>query len=174
MRYYDLKRNWRRVKPHLNDPMLNKILVCDMHKYRWGRNRKNSFVPGMFPCDAESTDWRFDHPHRWPAYWQYVCMGACFWLVNFNLRLAMLVEPKPGGGIVESTKHATGGGGEKLLFEFNFQAFGIPPEECFRLASASEYEGITLKVGRLSQVYCAEHWRKDPRINGRQERQSAV
>jgi hypothetical protein len=54
MRYYDLKKNWRRVKPHLVDKKLNDVLVRDFNKFttgRWGR----PFVHGNLPSDFESA-----------------------------------------------------------------------------------------------------------------------
>ena len=33
VKYYDLKKNWRRVRPHLADKKLNDILVRDFNKY---------------------------------------------------------------------------------------------------------------------------------------------
>jgi hypothetical protein len=35
MKYYDLRKNWRRVKPHLADKELNDILVRDFNKFTW-------------------------------------------------------------------------------------------------------------------------------------------
>ena len=52
MKYYDLKKNWHRVKPHLADEKLNDILVRDFNKFtfgRWGRK----FTYGDLPCEFE-------------------------------------------------------------------------------------------------------------------------
>jgi hypothetical protein len=35
--YYDLRKKWRKVKPHLGDPELNNVLVRDMNKFTQGR-----------------------------------------------------------------------------------------------------------------------------------------
>src|SRR5579863_601800 len=49
VQYYDVPRYWtKRIKPHLQDEMLNKILVADFNDYtqgRWGE----VFYPGTFP-----------------------------------------------------------------------------------------------------------------------------
>ena len=37
MKYYDLKKNWHRIKPHLEDKELNDILVRDFNKFTFGR-----------------------------------------------------------------------------------------------------------------------------------------
>jgi hypothetical protein len=75
MKYYDLKKNWHRVKPHLADDKLNDILVRDFNKFtfgRWGRK----FTYGDLPCEFESCDWDIDHRGRRPAFWQYVKHSA--------------------------------------------------------------------------------------------------
>src|SRR6185437_980291 len=95
-----------------------------------------------------------------PDYWQCVCYSACHWLVNFNLRLAQLVDPARPWRILTSRRHSTVWDGDKLLFEFNFQAFGIPPAECFELARRG---GCELKVGERRLTSLAEHWRVEAR-----------
>src|SRR5262245_15645942 len=91
--YYDLKRKWHKVRPHLNEPILKAILVQDFNKYTQGLYRK-SFRRGDYPSDFDGNGWRWEHSGRHPGYWLYACSGACHWLANFTLRLAMLVEPK--------------------------------------------------------------------------------
>jgi hypothetical protein len=46
--------------------------------------------------------------------------------------------------------------GKSTLFDFNFQAMGISPEECFELARKRE-----LKPGQLLKVRLAEHWKRE-------------
>jgi hypothetical protein len=152
MKYYDLKKNWHRVKPHLADQKLNDILVGDFNKFtfgRWGRK----FTYGDLPCEFESCDWDIDHRGRRPAFWQYVKHSACHWLVNFNLRLAMLVQPKKPWRIISSEDHSTVWDGDDTLFDFNFQAFGIDPNECFDCAFEDE-----LRPAEHLPVYRAEHF----------------
>jgi hypothetical protein len=48
MKYYDLKKNWRRVRPHLADKKLNNILVKDFNKFTFGRWRQE-FTHGRIP-----------------------------------------------------------------------------------------------------------------------------
>jgi hypothetical protein len=108
MKYYDLKKNWHRVKPHLEDKELNDILVSDFNKFtsgRWGRQ----FTHGDLPCEFESCDWDWEHRGQRPGFWRYVKHGACHWLVNFNLRLATLVQPRKPWRIITSEDHSTVG-----------------------------------------------------------------
>jgi hypothetical protein len=137
--YYDLKRNWRKVRRHIEHPEVQAMLVRDLNRYSWGHRRKK-FEPGMKPSQFESCDWQLRHRERLPAFWAYTKHAACHWLVNFTLRLAQLVEPKRQWRIITSQKHSTVWDGERLLFDFNFQAMQISPEQCFALAYGKELE----------------------------------
>lgn len=155
MKYYDLKKNWPKVEKHLGDEKLNKILVRDFNKYTWGR-WKRKFEPGMVPRQFESCDWDWDHRGKRPAYWQYVKHAACHWLVNFNLRLARLVMPDRPWRIVTSQAHSTVWDGDETLFDFNFLALGVPPDEAYATAASDE----ELAVGKELKVYMAVHFSK--------------
>ena len=149
MRYYDLKRHWtRRIEPHLGDEKLNAVLVRDFNKFtvgNWGRR----FSRGQFPRDFESCDWDWEHRGQQPRFWRYVRHSACHWLVNFNLRLAQLVDPGRSWRIVTSEKHSTVWDGKETLFEFNFLAFGIPADECFAMANVEHLRpGKEYRAGR--------------------------
>jgi hypothetical protein len=157
MKYYDLKKNWRRVKPYLADHELNDILVRDFNKFTFGRWNQ-TFTDGDLPYEFESCDWDCDHRGKRPAFWQYVKHSACHWLVNFTLRLAILVEPGRPWRIITSQKHSTVWDGDEVLFDFNFQALGIDPNESFNLAFERE-----LKSGKYMRVYFAEHYSLDKR-----------
>lgn len=76
VQYYDLKKNWRKVKCHLDDAELNDILVADFNKYTFGRWRQ-TFTRGHFPDEFESCDWRWGPRGRYPAFWRYVKHAAC-------------------------------------------------------------------------------------------------
>ena len=70
--------------------------------------------------------------------------------MNFNLKLATLVEPQQRWRIVTSAKHSTVWDGAEMLFEFNFLAFGVPADECFKRA----FEGGTvLPPGKFRRTY---------------------
>jgi hypothetical protein len=155
MRYYDLQRYWtKKIEPHLANKQLNNILVRDMNKFTFGRWRK-PFIHGQYPCEHESCDWDFDHKGPAPRYWKYTKHAACHWLVNFNLKLATLVEPKRSWRIVTSDKHSTVWDGLETLFEFNFLAFGIPAQECFDLAFQ---DGTVLPTGKFRRTYSVPHF----------------
>jgi hypothetical protein len=65
----------------------------------------------------------------------------------------MLAQPKKSWRIITSEKHSTVWDGDQTLFDFNFQAFGIDPNECFDRAFEKE-----LKPGKYLRVYYAEHY----------------
>jgi hypothetical protein len=135
MRYYDPQKNWRKLKPHIASPDVQIKLYEDMLLYTKAVNRRD-FTYGDKPSGFEIGDWRetCNRKGRHPAYWDYVCARACHWLVNFNLMLAMRVEPKNPWRIITSEKHSTVWDGRSLLFDLNFHANGVTALECFQLA----------------------------------------
>lgn len=148
MHYYDPQKNWRKLKRYVNDDDIQQKLYADMLIYTRYVNRRD-FQPGDKPCNFEISDWRCDRGQRGrlPAYWDYVCGLACHWLVNFNLMLAMRVEPDRPWRIVTSAKHSTVWDGDGHIFDLNFHAKGIPAAECYDLA-----KGRCLKPGRFRKT----------------------
>src|ERR1700752_3272445 len=152
--YYDLQRHWtRKIVPHLNDESLNRILVRDFNKFTFGRWEK-PFLPGNFPEDFESWDWRWSHGRRGPCprFWAYVKHSACHWIANFALQLAQLAEPGEKWRIVTSQKHSTVWDGQKTLFDFNLLALGVPVDEAWELAAESKGSRV-LPIGIQMSVH---------------------
>jgi hypothetical protein len=158
MRYYDLKKNWRKVRPHLSDPVVRRTLLKDLNKFTWGRWRKK-FTYGDVPHDFENGDWHLEV--RCCAFHDYVKSSACHWLVNFTLELANRVCPQREWRIITSGGHSTVWDGGEMLFDFNFQAFGIPAEECFRIATDTELGAKMLAPGKHRPVGYPEHYSHD-------------
>jgi hypothetical protein len=131
---------------------LNAILVRDFNKFTYGRWR-TPFTNGEYPRDFESCDWSWDHRGKEPRFWRYVKHSACHWLVNFNLSLAQLVERGRPWRIVTSDEHSTVWDGDQTLFDLNFVALGISPDECFQIADIKR-----LPPGRELTVYLADHF----------------
>src|SRR5262249_41926025 len=150
--YYDLKKNWRKVKPHIANPEVQEILVRDFDKFTWGKWRKE-FKPGHVPTQFDNSDWRIMRRRPQPEFWNYATSGAAHWLVNFSLRLAQLAEPDHEWRIITSQKWWTVWDGQHVLFEFTLQALGVPATECFELAYKEE-----LKPGEFVKVYFGEHY----------------
>lgn len=164
MKYYPISKKWSKIKKHLDNKEFNDILVSDFNKFTYGR-WKQVFKHGMFPFDFESCDWHCEKKGRRPEFWKYVKHAAAFWLVNSNLKLAMLTESTKDWQIVVSEKHATVWDGEETLFDMNFTALGVDPDECFELAYT---DGELLEIGKPMEVYFAEHYSVDQkrRTNG--------
>jgi hypothetical protein len=112
----------------------------------------NGIQARQIPTEFESCDWQFNHRGRRPAFWAYTKHGACHWLTNFALVLAQRVEPQQSWRIITSPKHSTVWNGHGLLFDFNFLAMGVPPDECFEMAKKHQ-----LKPGKLMRVCLAKH-----------------
>lgn len=155
IRYYPIARNWsRKIKPHLADKKVQRILVRDFNKYTFGRWER-PFLPGMTPHDFESCDWWISHRGRMPDYWNYVKHSACHWLVNFNRQLATLAEPTRAWRIVSSQDHSTVWDGNEMLFDLNFTALQVPAEEAWQLATT---QGKVLPVGKELVLFYALHY----------------
>jgi hypothetical protein len=156
LRYYNFRRQWtKRIVPHLADEKLNAILVRDFNKYTYGRWRER-FKPGDLPCQFESCGWHLDRRPPHPRFWDYVKHAACHWLVNFNLGLATLAEPERPWRIITSDRHSSVWDGRVTLFDLNFSALGVSPQECFTLAYDRD-----LPPGRLLKVNYARHYTKE-------------
>ena len=76
MKYYPIVENWDcKIRPHLDNPDLQRVLIRDFDKYsaaRWGKR----FKRGEFPRDVEDYDWTSDFHGSHPAYFRYVKHGA--------------------------------------------------------------------------------------------------
>lgn len=154
MNYYPFTKRWAKIKTHLNNPKVQEVLIRDMNRFTFGCWQRE-FTAGMLPEEVESCDWRWSHGRRgrMPEYWKYVKHAACHWLVNFNLELAKLVEPTKDWRIVTSQSHSTVWDGDQTLFDMNFSALGIDPQEAFDTANKKH-----LPVGKRMIVYYAEHY----------------
>jgi hypothetical protein len=150
MQFFCAVKNWRRIKAHLADTEFNRILVQDFNKFTYGKWRKPFPAEGHRYPQSFELDWFFEgHCGRHPTYWRYVKYSACHWLVNSNLRLAMLVAPKRQWRIVTSPKHSTVWDGSDTLFDFNGQALFKNAQEAFQLANK---RGIHLALGAYRKV----------------------
>lgn len=156
MQYYPIQKKWSKVKPIVELKVVQDILVRDFNKFTFGRWGK-PFKHGMIPFGFESCDWHCERKGRRPEYWNYVKHAACHWLVNFNLKVAQLAEPKKEWQIITSQKHSTVWDGNNTLFDFNFSALQVDPQEAFDMA----YEGKLLEIGKQKTVYFAEHYSID-------------
>jgi hypothetical protein len=174
LKYYDIKRNWtRKIDLHLKDYELNEILTRDFNLYtlgRWG----DEFRGDQLPEDHETICW--DDGYRGPRarYWRYTKHGACHWLVNFLLRLAILSAPRHDWRIITSDFHSTVWDGKTFLFDFNYVRIGVPPKECFISAYGEELApGEYMKVD-LAKNAQEERLERQERFRRRADTQKMI
>jgi len=149
MKYYPFVKKWAKIKPHLINKEFQDVLVRDFNKFTYGK-WKIQFKHGMIPFEHESCDWWCSKRGKRPEYWNYVKHAACHWLVNANLKLAQLVEPKENWQIVTNDNHSTVWNGKDILFDMNFSALNIDPQEAFDIAYNN---GKLLPIGKQLKVY---------------------
>lgn len=151
MKYYPISKKWHKIKPFIQTNEVQDILVSNFTKYTIGVQGR-PFKHGMIPFDFEGCDWHCERKGRRPEYWDYVKHAACHWLVNFNLKLAQLVEPNKQWRVVTSQEHSTVWDGEETLFDFNFSALRINPTQAFEMANKNKKH---LPVCKQLRVYYA-------------------
>lgn len=153
MKYYDIKKNWQKIKKHIHNKEVQKILSKDFNKFIWGSYRKR-FEKGMVPGQFCDYNWRCRQKTKCPEYFDWLCLGACFWLVNFNLKLAQLTEPTLEWRILSGEDHSTVWDGKSTLFDLNCFAMRAPAKQTFKKANGKE-----LPVGELAKVPMALYWK---------------
>lgn len=87
------------------------------------------------PSGYDCRDWTWDKRGPYPAFWNFVCFGACHWLVDLNLFVAASAWPKVPWRILNASKHSTVWNGDYLkpvLFDANWLVFEVTPEETLR------------------------------------------
>lgn len=170
MRYYPIQANWRRISPHTCDPEFLRIMTYDLNKMTSSRWHK-PFRLGMFPADVDGTcDWRHTgHVGRQPAFWRYVKFGACHWLVNAALRLAMLTLPERDWRVVTSDKHSTVWDSKHTLFDLQYQALSVSPAECWQ---AARRKGTVMNPGVYRPTFRLEFWHTELRREQRERRKA--
>jgi hypothetical protein len=151
--YYDLKKNWtRKIVPHLGDQELNDILTRDFNSFTWGRWRLK-FGPNELPHDHETFFGYFPERGRLPRFRMYVKHSAVHWLVNFNLRLAMLALPSHEWRILTSDSYSTVWNGYNLLFDLDWYGSDVSAKQCFAIANEEE-----LAPGEYMEIGPPLHW----------------
>jgi hypothetical protein len=160
VRYYDFKKHWTKtIKPIMESPQAKMILDRDFEHYinvkranyvEYAMSKGLSttehgwyFTQGCLPADYDSCDWRHG---RLPAWNKYVCHGACHWIVNTLLYVAMTAYPNQTWRIVSSPQHSTVWDGENILFDLNYLTIGVSVEECVNIAFMNN-ETVILNVG---------------------------
>jgi hypothetical protein len=148
IRHYSVVKNWKKIQDNIYHPDAQSILEHDFNKYtqgRWGLR----FELGEFPGIYDDCGWQIGRRGRTPEYFQYVKPGACHWLVNFYLTVAMLTTPSKDWRILTSDEHSTVWDGQKTVFDPNFLAIGVSAPETYKMA---RFGGEELAVGEYLEV----------------------
>lgn len=156
MEYYDIQKNWRKLKPHFQAEDLQVVWQEGLSRFEYIRaydNWKKGFrsdkpfemwKPSKFelPTTTESCDWRAMYPERTgkrgpqPAYFDYVRHGACHYMVDFYWHVANRALPEYDWIVVSSDTHSTVWAvGTDILFDPQFLALGIDADEAWEMAS---------------------------------------
>lgn len=157
MKFYPIQKRWKKLGPVYRSPEAKAVWLPEMMDYQRQRMADLGVTyvypqdtPDLRPEDWESCDWRYSRGRRGPqpAFWEYVTHGSCHWLANLSLFVAQQVEPDRQWRIVTSSAHTTVWDGEETLFDGNFLALGITPEETWNLA-AEQGDSEVFPVGEF-------------------------
>ena len=113
----------------------------------------------VYPADYDNVDWRpfnedgSNRIGRRPEFWKYVCMGACYFLVNLNLHLAKKWRPQIPWRVLSSEYHATVWNGDRenmILFDMQYLALGVQLPRAWEVLCHPNYRP---KVGEPGEPY---------------------
>ena len=97
------------------------------------------------PCHFEASDWRHQRrrePEPEPAFWAWVCEGACHSLAELNLWVVRRLEPRCAGWrVIGSDGHTTCWDGDERIFDLNFEAMGLSAGHTFTRAGGALESG---------------------------------
>ena len=144
--YYPLQKQWRKLRPVFEQPSIIRLAHQEMEAYSLGRAEDYGypFKPRPFsldlrPFDYNSCDWFLGRRGPLPGYFQWTCHSACHWTAAINHEVIRQLEPNRPWQMVTSQKHTTIADLERgLLFDTNFSALGIAPDEAWSLAAEQE------------------------------------
>jgi len=144
-RYYPIQRNWSKFRPIYESKPIIRLMYVEMERYRrsCAEDYKFIYIPKLFdfklrPSDYDGADWRSRSrkPNSGygtrrgpqPAFWAWVCHGACHWVVNINLVVISKLEPNRPWQIATNDKHSNVVDLErKLMFDPNYLAMKVCP-----------------------------------------------
>ena len=129
--YYNLQKNWRKVKRHIEHPEVQALLVRDFNKFTYGRWGKNSARHGA--DQFESLRLVVRHRGAMPALLEYAKHAACHWLVIGRCGLHNLSSPSANGGSLRPA---------------NTPQFGMA-SDCYSISIFRPWASLRKSVSRL-------------------------
>jgi len=151
--YIDIQKDWKYLGPIFRSKTAYGIWKPHMMNYANQRaaaiGRKYHVGKAQFPSDFDSCDWRWNRGRRGPqpAFWDYVCHGACHWLADLGWYVASTAYPQTKWYILTSDKHSTVWNADykhPVLFDINGVGIGGNPDDSLKDAFTN---GIQLKYG---------------------------
>lgn len=138
--YYPITKQWKKLKPIYETPFVIYQSWLDMEVFQHERAnefefpfKSRDFTRKHRPSNYDGRDWRWGKVGRPPAWWDWVCAGACHWVVNTNLTVIRRLEPEHPWQIVTSDKHSTVVDLErKMFYDTNWLACGVTAQECWK------------------------------------------
>jgi hypothetical protein len=159
--YFPIQKRWRLLRPLFEREVTIRLAHLEMEAYAQTRaadlgyeHRPREFSIDLRPADYDSCSWRWDRGRRGPepGYWAWACHSACHWLAAVNLYVISALEPDRPWRVATSDRHSTVVDlGRGLLFDTNFLALRVTPEQCW----ADAVEGPGAKV--LPLGFCQFH-----------------
>jgi hypothetical protein len=145
IRFYDIQANWRRLrdlfysKYNLYDLYIRMESFEKLRKEEYGYEYKpREFTLDLRPVFYDYYSWRSrrNKRGRMPAFWDFACQSACHWVNAWAMEcICSEMYTEFRWRLVTSDKHTTIWDGDKTLFDINFLALGISPEEAWELAA---------------------------------------
>jgi hypothetical protein len=143
-RYFDIGRHWNNVlKPLFESETIQEQLVHDFSKHVKNRERRFNatisnpahhrtwcYDPAEKPKRWDPSDWRCDRKGRPYSFDEYICYGACHCIVNSLLLAVRIAFPNRPWIIVIGQRHSTVWDQDCTLFDMNYFALKVSPEEC--------------------------------------------
>lgn len=165
-RYFPIQKHWRKLGPIFRSeearkiwhPCMEEFMECRAEEAR--KEGPSNYVhkpqiDAKFPTDYESCDWRACNEipyNRQPRFWDYARHSACHWVADLAMYVAKLSHPSIPWRILTARKHTTVWNGcitDPVLFDINFHAMGVEPDQAMMLAS----HGRELKPGKYLKPY---------------------
>ncbi len=149
--YVNIQKYWRKLKPLFESPEATKIWQRNFVDY-YEQRKSNCVKSGhskarepwrlvlSSPSQFDSCDWRYHDqpPGPRPRFWDYACHSACHWVADLGMFVATRGFPQMDWCIITSEKHSTVWNGSikyPMLFDINFSAIGVAPDEAWKLAT---------------------------------------
>lgn len=166
-RYFDLGRHWNsKLRAIFESDVVQAQLFQDFTKFQKSRARRFnpnyidqglsgigtfSYLPTDKPRRCDFSEWRSLRIGRPYSFDDYVCYGACHWIVNSLLITARIAYPNKPWIIVCGDHHSTVWDQDVTFFDMNYYALKVSSEDC-ALSTVLDPESVFLYEGELREL----------------------